>query len=117
MMFTRRLFGVNRARKALEKENAAARGSLTRRRSRKNDSLKVRVGGRDLRRNLHARDLGDVAMRFAAHIVLETDFVAQIVEEANLEFAGVVHRVTDRRHVLELSRADLAPALGDFQRV
>jgi len=56
-------------------------------------------------------------MGFAADVVLEADFVAQIVEEANLEIARVVHRIVYRHDVLELRRADLAPAFGDLQRI
>src|SRR5262245_14370939 len=106
-MFARGWFSVNSGVKTETPPRKACAAALH-----ANDLLRVRVVGRNLWGNPHAWHLRDVAMRLAAHIVLETDVVAQIIDEANLEIARVERRIADRDHVLELVGTDLPPPLG-----
>src|SRR5215469_2295813 len=78
----------------------------TRDREQNNPSSVVRPLFSDLRL-LHARDIGDIAVRLAADIVLDPQLVMLIVDEARLPIPAVIFRIVNGDDVLELGRRDL----------
>src|SRR6267378_3021544 len=65
----------------------------------------------------HARDRGNIAMRFAAEIVFDPQIVAKVVDEARLPVPRVVVGIVDGDDDLKLRRADFPDALDSRQLV